>query len=94
MKFCLWVVLFVGSFSIQRASCQPEVTLVFEIDQDPEVYDQTMYGEPPQFAIWLESNDSGVIKTVHVTRRTGTGNFEGRVTGKQRRITRTQPGTD
>ena len=54
-------------------------TLLFTIHQERDVYDQSDYGEPPQFAIWLENMTSGTVKTVFVTQNTGTGNFEGKV---------------
>jgi hypothetical protein len=78
MNFALWAMLLMGCICIQYVEHQSEVTLIFEIEQDPHVYDLSIYGEPPQFAIWLENEESGEIKTVYVTRRTGTGNFEGK----------------
>jgi hypothetical protein len=73
----LWVLLISG-VCIQQTYGQSDATLVFEIEQDPQVYDLTLFGEPPQFAIWLENTETGAIKTVFVTRRTATGTFEGK----------------
>lgn len=55
-----------------------EVVAVFTIHQESDVYHQSDYGEAPQFAIWLEDKKSGDIRTVFVTRRTATGDFEGK----------------
>jgi hypothetical protein len=78
MKVLLWVAIFLGGCCIQSACGQSDVTLVFEIEQDQHVYDSSIYGEPPQFAIWIQNRESGLIKTVYVTRRTATGIFEGK----------------
>jgi hypothetical protein len=55
------------------------VHLVFHMQQSREIYDNSSYGEPPQFAIWVEDSASGEIKTLHVTRRTATGRYIGKV---------------
>ncbi len=57
---------------------EDEVELVFSIHQNRQIYEASIYGEPPQFAIWLEDPSSGTIKTVFVTYRTGHGDFEGK----------------
>ena len=55
-----------------------KVSLRFTMVQDRSVYEESMYGEPPQVAIWLEDT-AGVPRTVYVTRRTAAGRFEGKV---------------
>lgn len=56
-----------------------KVKLVFSFHQEQDIYDKSTYGEPPQFAIWLEEQESQDIKTVFVTFKTGTGEYEGKI---------------
>jgi hypothetical protein len=53
--------------------------LVFSLELAQNVYEQTDYGKPPQFAIWLENADTGQIRTVCVTYRMGSGDWVGKV---------------
>ena len=53
--------------------------LVFTMKQDQDLIDISDYGEPPQFAIWLENPETKDVRTIFVTHRTATGDFEGRV---------------
>ncbi len=54
-------------------------TLTFSLSLDLDVYDSTDYGEPPQFAIWLENPDSNEIRTIWVTYRMGKGIWKGKM---------------
>jgi hypothetical protein len=75
------VLLFLVSlfFFLPGNSYEDDLQLYFHIHQDRDVYDQSDYGEPPQFAIWLDNPKTNMVRTVFVTYRTGTGSFEGKV---------------
>jgi hypothetical protein len=55
-----------------------EVTICFSIEQNRNIYELSIYGEPPQFGIWLEDPLTDEVRTVFVTYRTGHGDFEGK----------------
>jgi len=74
-----FLILYTVSCSNSGSSIFSKNTLLFTIHQERDVYDQSDYGEPPQFAIWLENKATGKVKTVFVTYRTGTGDFEGKM---------------
>jgi len=50
----------------------------FRIFQNVELIRFSDFGEPPQFAIWLEDPVGGRLRTVCVTRRSATGQWEGK----------------
>jgi hypothetical protein len=52
--------------------------LVFEIQQDIDQILFSDFGEPAQFAIWIEHPESGRLQTVCVTRRAATGEWKGK----------------
>ena len=50
----------------------------FTIQQDMNLIRQSLFGEPPQFAIWLEDPKTQRLKTVFVTYRSGYGDWIGK----------------
>lgn len=57
-----------------------QVVLKFSLKLDSNIYAQSRYKKPPQFAIWLENAHQGAIRTVWVTEKTGTGDWGGGTT--------------
>lgn len=55
------------------------VKLRFSLTQDPDIYEESDYGEPPTIAIWLEDPETGIFRTVYVTYRAATGDYYGKV---------------
>jgi len=80
MKYLLLTLAFlvVSKNPMKTQVSNDEVVLVFSIHQNRQIYEASIYGEPPQFAIWLQDPHSGTVKTVFVTYRTGHGDFEGK----------------
>jgi len=50
-------------------------SIEFTIQQDMNLIHQSLFGEPPQFAIWLEDPKTQQLKTVFVTYRSGFGHW-------------------
>ncbi|MHC4330567.1 MAG: hypothetical protein ACYSWW_20870 [Planctomycetota bacterium] len=55
------------------------VALHFSLSLDPDIYKQSHYKKPPQFAIWLEDAAGAEIRTVWVTEKTGAGSWGARI---------------
>lgn len=55
------------------------VALVFHVELNPHVYEDSAWADPPQLAVWLENEADGRGHTVAVTHRTGAGDWEGKV---------------
>lgn len=55
-----------------------KTVLAFHICQNTDLILFSDFGEPPQFAIWLEDPESGTPRTLFVTRRSGTGDWDGK----------------
>ncbi len=52
----------------------------FRIHINEQLVQESTYGEPPTFAIWLEDPKTGLKRTVFVTRRAAEGDWEGKAT--------------
>ncbi len=50
----------------------------FRIHINEELVRETVYGESPTFAIWLENPETGISQTLFVTRRAAAGDWEGK----------------
>lgn len=75
--FCLAICGFAGCRNPGPKVAGP-VTLQFSLSLDPQVYAQSHYKKPPQFAIWIEDAKCGQIRTVWVTEKTGKGSWGGK----------------
>lgn len=53
--------------------------LEFKIHINEERVLQSVYGESPTFAIWIENPETGEAKTIFVTNRAGVDDWEGKV---------------
>ena len=63
-------------FAYVRTWNKTEIEFVLHINE--ELVRQSVYGESPTFAIWLEDPDNGQTYTAYATRRVATGDWEGK----------------
>ena len=77
--FIAALLLSAASLSGEAGGGAGNVRIVFTTMQDQDLIDISDYGEPPQFAFWLEHPETQELRSVFVTYRTATGDFEGRV---------------
>lgn len=79
LGICVGVALcgFVGCHNPGPKVAGP-VVLQFSLSLEPQVYAQSHYKKPPQFAIWIEDAKCEQIRTVWVTEKTGTGSWGGK----------------
>ena len=54
------------------------VIIEFDIHQNKDIIFSSNFGQPPQFAIWLEDPVTGRVQTVFVTYRSATGDWVGK----------------
>lgn len=63
-------------FAISRTWNKTEIEFLIHINE--ELVQQSVFGESPTFAIWLEDPDNGQTYTAYATRRVATGDWEGK----------------
>ncbi len=63
-------------FAFARTWNKTELEFLIHINE--ELVQQSVFGESPTFAIWLEDPDNGTTYTVYATRRVATGDWEGK----------------
>jgi len=63
-------------FAFARTWNKTELEFLIHINQ--ELVHQSVFGESPTFAIWLEESGKGATHTVFATRRVATGDWEGK----------------
>jgi hypothetical protein len=63
-------------FAYARTWNKTEIEFLVHINE--ELVRQSVYGESPTFAIWLEDPENGQTYTAYATRRVATGDWEGK----------------
>lgn len=63
-------------FAFARTWNKTEIEFLIHINE--ELVQQSVYGESPTFAIWLEDPENGRTYTAYATRRIATGDWEGK----------------
>jgi len=70
------VICIVAAILIARTYGRTQLQI--DIHQNKKIIHLSNFAEPPQFAIWLENPASGELRSVFVTHRAGTGDWEGK----------------
>jgi hypothetical protein len=80
LKWVLIAVVFTigGLVLFAYARTWNKTELEFLVHINEELVRQSVYGESPTFAIWLEDPDNGQTYTAYATRRVATGDWEGK----------------
>lgn len=76
--FLFVAVIVVAFFLIAYSRVWGKTEIEFKIHINEELVMQSVYGESPTFAVWLENPQSGEVKTIFVTNRAGQNDWEGK----------------
>lgn len=63
---------------IQTIKAPDQVMIRFDIEQNQQAIYLSTFAEPPQFAVWIENQETSEKRIVFVTHRSGTGDWEGK----------------
>jgi len=63
-----------------RTGDAEQVQLSIQLDLDREIYSETRYKNPPQFAVWIERVEDGAGRTLYATQKLGRGTWNGKPT--------------
>lgn len=75
------LLIFAGCFVLVAYSrTWGKTEIEFKIHINKELVLQTVFGESPTFAIWLENPENKETQTIFVTNRAGVGDWEGKAT--------------
>ena len=68
-----------ASKAVQNDGLQDTVLLTFQLELNQKIYQDSTWGDPPQFAVWLRNQADRSIRTVLVTYRTAMCDWIGKV---------------
>jgi hypothetical protein len=78
----LFLLTMIANISLLIAQSDSEeerlVDVRFSFDIDRNMYGSTVYRSPPQWAVWIESPDSEIVRTLWVTRCTAQSTWRGK----------------
>ncbi|WP_352423260.1 hypothetical protein [Proteiniphilum sp.] len=77
--FLVAAIIVAGFFLVAYSRVWGKAELEFKIHINEQLVLESVYGESPTFAIWLEEPSTGKVKTVFVTNRAGQNDWEGKV---------------
>lgn len=77
--FLLATVVAAGFFLVAYSRVWGKAEIECKIHINERLVLESVYGESPTFAIWLEEPSTGKVKTIFVTNRAGQNDWEGKV---------------
>jgi len=77
--FFLGIFILVGLIIYAYARTWGKTEIEFRIHINEELVLQSVYGESPSFAIWIQNPETAETKTIFITNRAGVDDWEGKV---------------